>query len=79
MDEPFSSLDPLIRTKLQDELLALQARVKTILFVSHDLDEALRLGNQISILEGGQIFQSARCRTLCCARRMRASWSLCTT
>lgn len=59
MDEPFSSLDPLIRTKLQDELLALQARVKkTILFVSHDLDEALRLGNQISILEGGRILQT---------------------
>ena len=59
MDEPFSSLDPLIRTKLQDELLALQARVKkTILFVSHDLDEALRLGNQISVLEGGRILQT---------------------
>jgi len=59
MDEPFSALDPLIRSKLQDELLALQARVKkTILFVSHDLDEALRLGNQISILEGGRILQT---------------------
>jgi len=59
MDEPFSALDPLIRTKLQDELLALQARVrKTILFVSHDLDEALRLGNQISILEGGRVLQT---------------------
>ena len=59
MDEPFSALDPLIRTRLQDELLALQARVKkTILFVSHDLDEALRLGNQISILEGGKILQT---------------------
>jgi glycine betaine/proline transport system ATP-binding protein len=59
MDEPFSALDPLIRTKLQDELLALQERVKkTILFVSHDLDEALRLGDQISILEGGRIIQS---------------------
>ncbi|MBV9748421.1 MAG: choline ABC transporter ATP-binding protein [Acetobacteraceae bacterium] len=59
MDEPFSALDPLIRTKLQDELLALQARVrKTILFVSHDLDEALKLGNQISIMEGGRIVQT---------------------
>ncbi len=59
MDEPFSALDPLIRSKLQDELLALQERVKkTILFVSHDLDEALRLGNQISILEGGRILQT---------------------
>ena len=59
MDEPFSALDPLIRTKLQDELLALQARIKkTILFVSHDLDEALKLGNQIAIMEGGRIVQA---------------------
>jgi glycine betaine/proline transport system ATP-binding protein len=59
MDEPFSALDPLIRTKLQDELLALQKEVKkTIIFVSHDLDEALKLGNQIAILEGGSIIQA---------------------
>jgi glycine betaine/proline transport system ATP-binding protein len=59
MDEPFSALDPLIRRKLQDELLALQERVKkTILFVSHDLDEALKLGDHISMLEGGRIVQS---------------------
>jgi glycine betaine/proline transport system ATP-binding protein len=59
MDEPFSALDPLIRGKLQDELLALQARVKkTILFVSHDLDEALKLGDHITILEGGRIVQT---------------------
>jgi len=59
MDEPFSALDPLIRSKLQDELLSLQQRVrKTILFVTHDLDEALKLGNQISILEGGRIVQT---------------------
>jgi glycine betaine/proline transport system ATP-binding protein len=59
MDEPFSALDPLIRRKLQDELLTLQARVqRTILFVSHDLDEALKLGDQISILEGGRIVQT---------------------
>ena len=59
MDEPFSALDPLIRGKLQDELLALQARVKkTILFVSHDLDEALRLGDRISILQNGRIIQT---------------------
>jgi glycine betaine/proline transport system ATP-binding protein len=65
MDEPFSALDPLIRTKLQDELLALQARVKkTILFVSHDLDEALRLGNQISILESGRILQTGAVRDI---------------
>jgi glycine betaine/proline transport system ATP-binding protein len=59
MDEPFSALDPLIRTKLQDELCALQERVKkTILFVTHDLDEALKLGDQISVLEGGRIVQT---------------------
>ena len=59
MDEPFSALDPLIRRKLQDELLALQERVKkTILFVSHDLDEALKLGDKITILEGGRIVQT---------------------
>jgi glycine betaine/proline transport system ATP-binding protein len=59
MDEPFSALDPLIRGKLQDELLALQERVKkTILFVSHDLDEALRLGDRISILQNGRIIQT---------------------
>jgi glycine betaine/proline transport system ATP-binding protein len=59
MDEPFSALDPLIRGKLQDELLTLQERVKkTILFVSHDLDEALRLGDKISILQNGRIIQT---------------------
>ena len=59
MDEPFSALDPLIRAKLQDELLELQARVKkTILFVSHDLDEALRLGDRITILQNGLIVQT---------------------
>jgi glycine betaine/proline transport system ATP-binding protein len=59
MDEPFSALDPLIRAKLQDELLELQARVKkTILFVSHDMDEALRLGDHISIMQNGRIIQT---------------------
>ena len=59
MDEPFSALDPLIRGKLQDELLDLQQKVKkTILFVSHDLDEAVKIGNHISIMEGGQIVQT---------------------
>ncbi|MCO5065097.1 MAG: choline ABC transporter ATP-binding protein [Rhizobiaceae bacterium] len=59
MDEPFSALDPLIRTKLQDELLELQARLKkTILFVSHDLEEALKIGSHITIMEGGRIVQT---------------------
>ncbi|WP_370222785.1 choline ABC transporter ATP-binding protein [Pararhodobacter marinus] len=58
MDEPFSALDPLIRTRLQDELLDLQQRLKrTIVFVSHDLDEAFKLGNRIAIMEGGRIIQ----------------------
>lgn len=59
MDEPFSALDPLIRNKLQDELLEVQERLKkTIVFVSHDLDEAFKIGNRIAIMEGGRIVQS---------------------
>jgi glycine betaine/proline transport system ATP-binding protein len=58
MDEPFSALDPLIRAKLQDELLDLQAKLhRTIVFVSHDLDEAFKIGNRIAIMEGGRIVQ----------------------
>jgi glycine betaine/proline transport system ATP-binding protein len=58
MDEPFSALDPLIRTRLQDELLDLQRSLrKTIIFVSHDLDEAMKLGNHIAIMESGRIVQ----------------------
>jgi glycine betaine/proline transport system ATP-binding protein len=51
MDEPFSALDPLIREHLQDELLDLQRSLhKTIVFVSHDLDESLKLGSRIAIM-----------------------------
>jgi glycine betaine/proline transport system ATP-binding protein len=58
MDEPFSALDPLIRTKLQDELLDLQRLLRrTIVFVSHDLDEALKIGTRIAIMESGRIVQ----------------------
>ena len=58
MDEPFSALDPLIRNHLQDELLSLQRSLrKTIIFVSHDLDEALKIGSHIAIMEGGRIVQ----------------------
>ena len=58
MDEPFSALDPLIRDHLQDELLELQRSLKkTIIFVSHDLDEALKLGSHIAIMEAGRIVQ----------------------
>jgi glycine betaine/proline transport system ATP-binding protein len=58
MDEPFSALDPLIRQGLQDELLELQNKLqKTIVFVSHDLDEALKLGSRIAIMKDGRIVQ----------------------
>jgi len=58
MDEAFSALDPLIRTEMQDELLALQEKEKrTIVFISHDLDEAMRIGDRIAIMEGGLVVQ----------------------
>lgn len=58
MDEPFSALDPLIREHLQDELLEFQRRLqKTILFVSHDLDEALKVGTRVAIMDSGRIIQ----------------------
>ncbi|EJN39417.1 choline ABC transporter, ATP-binding protein [Pseudomonas sp. GM84] len=61
MDEPFSALDPLIRQGLQDELLALQNKLsKTIVFVSHDLDEALKLGSRIAIMKDGRIIQYSK-------------------
>ena len=59
MDEAFSALDPLIRRDMQDQLLDLQARLhKTIVFITHDLDEALRLGDRIAILKDGKILQT---------------------
>ncbi|MCE2492536.1 MAG: glycine betaine/L-proline ABC transporter ATP-binding protein [Alphaproteobacteria bacterium] len=58
MDEPFSALDPLIRTDMQDILLGLQTELhKTIIFITHDLDEALRIGNSIAILRDGEAVQ----------------------
>lgn len=58
MDEAFSALDPLIRTEMQDELLRLQGeQQRTIVFISHDLDEAMRIGNRIAIMQGGIIVQ----------------------
>ncbi len=59
MDEAFSALDPLIRTSMQDLLLELQAKLnKTIMFITHDLDEALKLGDQIAILKDGNVVQN---------------------
>lgn len=58
MDEAFSALDPLIRVQLQDELLALQSKVKkTIIFITHDLSEAIKLGDRIAIMKDGEIVQ----------------------
>jgi glycine betaine/proline transport system ATP-binding protein len=58
MDEAFSALDPLIRSNMQDELIDLQSKVhKTIMFITHDLDEALKLGDRIAIMKDGKIVQ----------------------
>jgi len=58
MDEAFSALDPLIRTEMQDELLRLQAEhSRTVVFITHDLDEAMRVGDRIAIMQGGQVIQ----------------------
>ena len=58
MDEPFSGLDPLIRRQMQDELLRLQTELqKTIVFITHDLNEALKLGDRIAIMHDGQVAQ----------------------
>lgn len=58
MDEPFSALDPLIRQEMQDELIALQQKLhKTVIFITHDLDEALKIGDHIALMKDGEIVQ----------------------
>lgn len=58
MDEPFSALDPLIRRQLQDQFMTLSAELnKTTVFITHDLDEAIRIGNRIAIMKDGRIVQ----------------------
>ncbi len=58
MDEPFSALDPLIRQDMQDELLGIQEKLqKTIIFITHDLDEALKIGDRIALMKDGEIVQ----------------------
>jgi glycine betaine/proline transport system ATP-binding protein len=60
LDEPFSALDPLIRREMQDEFLRLQAMLhKTIVFITHDFDEAIRLADRIAIMQDGAIIQVA--------------------
>jgi glycine betaine/proline transport system ATP-binding protein len=61
MDEAFSALDPLIRSEMQDQLIELQEKLhKTIIFITHDLDEALRIGDRIAILKDGELVQQGR-------------------
>lgn len=68
LDEPFSALDPLIRSRLQDDLLALQRdRQRSMVFVSHDLDEAFKLGNRIALMEGGRLVQVGTAREIIAA------------
>jgi len=59
MDEPFGAIDPIVRSRLQDEFLRLQTEVrKTVVFVTHDIDEAIKVGDRIAILrEGGRLAQ----------------------
>jgi glycine betaine/proline transport system ATP-binding protein len=58
MDEPFSALDPLIRQEMQDELIEIQSKLhKTIVFITHDLDEALKIGDRIALMKDGEVVQ----------------------
>lgn len=58
MDEPFGALDPITRAKLQDEFLSIQEKIrKTIVFVTHDIDEAIKMGDKIAVLKAGKIIQ----------------------
>ena len=67
MDEAFSALDPLIRREMQEQLLELQAeRPRTIVFVSHDLDEAVRVGDRIALMENGKVLQCDSPKQLLC-------------
>ena len=60
MDEPFSALDPISRVQLQDELISLQKKLeKTIIFVTHDMDEALKISDQMVLLKDGELVQSS--------------------
>ena len=60
MDEPYSAVDPIVRARLQDELIALQERVhKTIALVTHDIDEAIKMGDRIALLRDGRLVQHA--------------------
>ncbi len=77
MDEPFGALDPITRRTLQHEMLTLQARLrKTIVFVTHDMDEALALADQLVVMDAGRIVQQGL-PSSCCVNRPALSWSRC--
>jgi glycine betaine/proline transport system ATP-binding protein len=68
MDEAFSALDPLIRHEMQGELIRLQAEQhRTIIFISHDIEEAIRIGHRIAIMEGGRVVQIGTPQELLCS------------
>ena len=71
MDEPYSAVDPIVRARLQDELLDLQRRLrKTVVLVTHDIDEAIKLADRVAILDVGGVLAAVRARRpSCCARR----------
>ncbi len=74
LDEPFSALDPLIRREMQTELMRLQSVLKkTIVFITHDFDEAIRLADRIAIMRTDRSSRSARPRNWCAVRR-RTTW-----
>ncbi len=78
MDEAFSALDPLIRAEMQDQLLELQKTLhKTIVFITHDLDEAVRIGNRIAILKDGRLIQVGTPKRSCIRRPMSMWTALC--
>ena len=75
MDEPFGAIDPINRERLQNEFLRLQREIrKTVLFVTHDIDEAIKMGDRIAIMrKGGKLAQFATPAELLMARRMTSS------
>ena len=65
MDEPFSALDPLIRRQLQNQFMDISGKMKkTTLFITHDLDEAIRIGDRIAIMRDGKIIQIGKPREI---------------
>ena len=75
MDEPFGAVDPIVRERLQNEFLRLQAELaKTILFVTHDIDEAIKMGDLVAVMQVGGASPSSRRRRSCWPRRHRSSW-----